>query len=120
MPVPLVEPMTEPYWTAAREGRLVIQRCTECGTFLCVICNMPGVTRCKAGAAAAAPPAAPGAPPKPSPAPSPSPLPGMYSTAGRRPGGQGWAVDPYDFRRQDPWDAVIGGPRYSEMQFAGG
>jgi len=45
MPVPLVEPLTEPFWSAAREGRLVIQRCTGCGTFrhlphvLCAVCQ---------------------------------------------------------------------------------
>jgi hypothetical protein len=65
------------------------------------------------------PPApAPGAPGAPPASPSPSPMaggPGM----GRRPGVQGWAVDPYDFRRQDPWEAVIGGPKNSPMQFAG-
>ena len=33
MPVPLVEALTEPFWTAAREGRLVIQHCTDCGAF---------------------------------------------------------------------------------------
>lgn len=33
MPVPVVELLTEPYWEAARAGRLVIQRCTDCGTF---------------------------------------------------------------------------------------
>lgn len=33
MPVPLVEALTEPYWSAARDGRLVIQRCTDCGAF---------------------------------------------------------------------------------------
>jgi len=33
MPVPVVEPLTEPFWAAAREGRLVIQRCRDCGTF---------------------------------------------------------------------------------------
>ena len=33
MPVPLVEVLTEPFWAAAREGRLVIQHCTDCGTF---------------------------------------------------------------------------------------
>src|SRR5262245_48760256 len=47
MPVPLIEPLTEPYWTAAREHRLVIQRCTACGTFrhlphaLCGRCQSP-------------------------------------------------------------------------------
>ena len=33
MPRPQIEPLTEPFWTAAREGRLVIQRCTHCGAF---------------------------------------------------------------------------------------
>lgn len=32
--------------------------CTGCGTFLCVICNMKGITMCTACRAAAAPPAA--------------------------------------------------------------
>ena len=47
MPVPLVEPLTEPFWAAAREHRLVIQRCTSCGTFrhlphvLCGTCQSP-------------------------------------------------------------------------------
>ena len=27
--------------------------CADCGTFICVICNMKGVTRCKSCAAAA-------------------------------------------------------------------
>lgn len=45
MPRPQVEPLTEPFWAAAREGRLVIQRCTACGTFrhlphvLCAVCQ---------------------------------------------------------------------------------
>ena len=33
MPRPQIEPLTEPFWAAAREGRLVIQRCTQCKTF---------------------------------------------------------------------------------------
>jgi len=33
MPRPQIDPLTEPFWAAAREGRLVIQRCTDCGTF---------------------------------------------------------------------------------------
>jgi uncharacterized OB-fold protein len=33
MPRPQIEPLTEPFWAAAREGRLVIQRCRECGVF---------------------------------------------------------------------------------------
>jgi hypothetical protein len=45
MPVPAVEPLTEPFWTAARDGRLVIQRCSACGRFrhlphpLCAVCQ---------------------------------------------------------------------------------
>lgn len=45
MPVPQVEPLTEPFWAAARDGRLVVQRCTDCGTFrhlphvLCAACQ---------------------------------------------------------------------------------
>lgn len=45
MPVPVIEPLTEPFWAAAREGRLVIQRCRDCGTFrhlphvLCAACR---------------------------------------------------------------------------------
>lgn len=47
MPVPLVDPLTEPFWAAARAGRLVIQRCTGCGTFrhlphvMCAVCQSP-------------------------------------------------------------------------------
>ena len=47
MPIPIAEPLTEPYWAAAREHRLVIQRCTSCGTFrhlpseLCAHCQSP-------------------------------------------------------------------------------
>jgi uncharacterized OB-fold protein len=47
MPVPVVEDLTEPYWSAARAHRLVIQRCTACGTFrhlphaLCGNCQSP-------------------------------------------------------------------------------
>lgn len=29
-PVPPMDPWTEPYWAAAREGRLLIQRCQSC------------------------------------------------------------------------------------------
>lgn len=29
-PVPVVTPLTEPYWAAAREGRLVLQHCGAC------------------------------------------------------------------------------------------
>ena len=47
MPIPVVEPLTEPYWSAARAHRLVIQRCTACGTYrhlphrLCGNCQSP-------------------------------------------------------------------------------
>jgi len=30
-PAPVADAETEPYWTAAKEGRLVVQRCTTCG-----------------------------------------------------------------------------------------
>lgn len=32
-PLPLITPLTEPFWTAAREHRLVMQRCRGCGRF---------------------------------------------------------------------------------------
>jgi uncharacterized OB-fold protein len=31
-PLPEVTPLTEPFWSALRERRLVVQRCTACGT----------------------------------------------------------------------------------------
>jgi uncharacterized OB-fold protein len=40
---------TEPFWAAAREDRLVVPRCTQCGTFrlpplpLCYVCRSFGV-----------------------------------------------------------------------------
>jgi uncharacterized OB-fold protein len=40
MPRPQVEPLTRPFWEAAGEGRLVIQRCTDCGAFR----HLPHVT----------------------------------------------------------------------------
>lgn len=33
-PVPPIDPWTEPYWTAARAQKLLIQRCTACGTYI--------------------------------------------------------------------------------------
>jgi uncharacterized protein len=48
MPIPMADALTEPYWSAAREHRLVIQRCTSCGTYrhlpneLCGNCQAPG------------------------------------------------------------------------------
>ena len=47
MPIPVIEPLTEAYWSAAREHRLVIQHCTVCGTYrhlphaLCGNCQSP-------------------------------------------------------------------------------
>jgi len=47
MPIPVIEPLTEPFWTATREHRLVIQHCTVCGTYrhlphaLCGNCQSP-------------------------------------------------------------------------------
>ena len=32
-PLPQPDPITEPFWVAAREGRLVLQRCDDCGEF---------------------------------------------------------------------------------------
>ncbi|HEV7679176.1 MAG TPA: OB-fold domain-containing protein [Candidatus Dormibacteraeota bacterium] len=31
-PLPVADDLTRPYWDAAREGRLAIQRCQACGT----------------------------------------------------------------------------------------
>jgi uncharacterized OB-fold protein len=47
MPRPQVEALTRPFWAAASQGRLVIQRCTGCGTFrhlphaMCASCQSP-------------------------------------------------------------------------------
>lgn len=30
-PIPVVNPWAKPFWEAAREGRLVIQQCSDCG-----------------------------------------------------------------------------------------
>ncbi|MGP8059792.1 MAG: Zn-ribbon domain-containing OB-fold protein [Acidimicrobiales bacterium] len=46
-PAPTPDPDTAPYWSAAREGRLVIQRCTACGAHQlygrdrCLVCRGP-------------------------------------------------------------------------------
>jgi hypothetical protein len=43
------EPNTEPFWEAARQDRLVVPRCTSCGTFrmppfpICHVCQSDGV-----------------------------------------------------------------------------
>lgn len=31
-PLPVITDQTRPFWTAAREGRLVLQKCAACGT----------------------------------------------------------------------------------------
>jgi hypothetical protein len=33
-PVPVPTWLTEPFWQAAREGRLLVQRCAACGTYV--------------------------------------------------------------------------------------
>lgn len=35
LPIPVPEPdgVSEPYWTGLREGRLLVQRCSQCGTW---------------------------------------------------------------------------------------
>ncbi len=44
-PIPLPDPLTAPYWAAANEGRLEIQRCRDCGRYyqppvsLCFACH---------------------------------------------------------------------------------
>ena len=43
------DPTTEPFWEAARKGRLAVPRCTTCGAFrlpplpLCSVCQSEGV-----------------------------------------------------------------------------
>lgn len=34
VPTPQVNPETQPYWDAAKEGRLLIKRCTACSTVI--------------------------------------------------------------------------------------
>ena len=31
LPAPAIEPLTKPYWEGTREGKLVIQKCNDCG-----------------------------------------------------------------------------------------
>ncbi len=33
MPAPLPNPENQPYWDAAREGKLLVKRCKDCGEF---------------------------------------------------------------------------------------
>ena len=32
-PLPQADPLTEPFWNACREGRLVLQSCSDCGQY---------------------------------------------------------------------------------------
>lgn len=32
-PLPIIDSLTEPYWEAANDGRLLVQRCTACDRF---------------------------------------------------------------------------------------
>lgn len=43
-PLPEVTELTAPFWQAAREGRLVMQRCRTCGEY--VWCPRPACTEC--------------------------------------------------------------------------
>ena len=49
-PLPEITPLTEPFWSAAKERRLVIQRCDDCGAYrfppepACVFCASPRAT----------------------------------------------------------------------------
>ena len=49
-PVPLIDEQSRPYWDAAREHRLVLQRCGACGRWLfyaralCPWCHAAGLT----------------------------------------------------------------------------
>ncbi|MGQ0700193.1 MAG: Zn-ribbon domain-containing OB-fold protein [Panacagrimonas sp.] len=49
-PLPQVDPESQPYWNAAREGRLLIKRCADCGKAhhypreLCPHCHSDRVT----------------------------------------------------------------------------
>ena len=43
-PLPQVTPLTEPFWKAATEKRLVIQRCRRCGEY--VWCPRPACVEC--------------------------------------------------------------------------
>jgi hypothetical protein len=42
-PLPVVDAVTQPFWDAAAEGRLVVQRCAACGHL-----QLPAALRCAA------------------------------------------------------------------------
>ena len=43
-PLPQITPLTQPFWEATANKRLVIQRCSNCGVF--VWCPHPSCTEC--------------------------------------------------------------------------
>ena len=49
-PLPTITDLTRPFWTAAKEGRLVLQKCDHCGTFnfhpkaWCINCGSRALT----------------------------------------------------------------------------
>lgn len=49
LPPPIVNPDSAPYWEGAREGKLLVQRCGDCGTlrffprYLCTECGSDAV-----------------------------------------------------------------------------
>jgi len=49
-PLPEITPLTQPFWSAAKERRLVIQRCDDCAAYrfppepACVFCASPRST----------------------------------------------------------------------------
>lgn len=49
-PLPEITPLTQPFWSAAKERRLVIQRCDGCAAYrfppepACVFCASPNAT----------------------------------------------------------------------------
>lgn len=42
-PLPAIDDLTRPFWTAANEGRLIVQRCEACGRL-----QFPAAFRCRA------------------------------------------------------------------------
>jgi uncharacterized OB-fold protein len=49
-PLPTITELTRPFWTAAKAGRLVLQKCDQCGTFnfhpkaWCINCGSRALT----------------------------------------------------------------------------
>lgn len=44
IPLPRPTPLSQPHWDAAREGRLVVQRCSDCGARIFI--PQPACTSC--------------------------------------------------------------------------